>query len=67
MEPVKIKKVLFLPIGLNNLTLKYCLSDNKILFNLGKSYNGNLILALNDPAHWKNIDTNNQYINNELM
>ena len=56
VDPVKIKNMLFLLIGLLIVTLKYRLDDNEILFNLGKSYNVNLILALNDPKYWLNID-----------
>ena len=57
IEPVKIKKIMFLLIGLRIVTLKYHPDDNEILFNLGNSSNGNLILALNDPEYWLNIDT----------
>ena len=57
VEPVKIEKILFLLIGFRIITLKYRPYDNEILFNLGKSSNDNLILALNDPEYWLNIDT----------
>ena len=57
VEPVKIKKILFQSIGLRIITLEYHLDYNENLFNFGKSSNGNLILALNDPEYWLNIDT----------
>ena len=49
VEPVKIKKILFLLIGFRILTLKYRPDDNEIIFNLGNSSNGSIILSLNDP------------------
>ena len=57
VEPVKIKKILFLFIGFRIVTLKYRPDDNDILFNLGKISNGNIIIALNDPEYRLNIDT----------
>ena len=57
LEPVKINKILFLLIGLCIVTLKYRPDDNEILFKLCKSSNGNIILALNYPEYWLNIDT----------
>ena len=57
IEPLKINKILFLLIGFLVITLKYRPYDNEILFNFGRSLNRNLILALNDPGYWLNIDT----------
>ena len=56
VDPAKINNILFLFIGFHIVTLKYCPDDNEILFNLGKSYNGNIILASNDQEYWLNID-----------
>ena len=57
LEPVNIKKIIFLLIGFRIITLKYRPGENEILFNLGKSSNGNIIIALNDPKYWLNINT----------
>ena len=57
VELVKIKKILFLLIGFRIETLKCRPDENEILFNLGKSSNGNIILAYNDPEYWLNTDT----------
>ena len=57
VEPAKIKKILFIFIGFRILTLQYRPDDNEILFNLGKIFNGNIILALNDLEYWLNIHT----------
>ena len=57
LDPAKIKTILFPLIGFRIITLKYRPDDNGILFNLGKSSNDNIILALNDPEYWLNIDT----------
>ena len=68
VDPAKIKKILFLWIGFRIVTLKYRPDDNEILFNLGKISNGNLILALDDPEYWLNIDMKElpYYKDNEL-
>ena len=57
VEPAKIKKILFIFIGFRILTLQYRPDDNEILFNLGKIFNGNIILALDDLEYWLNIHT----------
>ena len=57
LEPVNIKKILFLLIVFRIITLKYRPEENEILFNLGKSSNDNIIIALNDPKYWLNINT----------
>ena len=57
IEPVEIKKVLFMLVGHGILKLRYNKEMNNIQFSLAKSNNNSSILAIQDDAYWEAMNT----------
>ena len=57
IEPVKIKKVLFMLVAHGILKLRYDNETNNIQFSLVKSSQNSSILAIQDDSYWEAMNT----------